>query len=100
VRRARAAGLRGHSKIAAPRVHLHQNGHATNGHIGGGLGPGQVQERDGRAERREVTVGQRYAGEIEITKGLQPGELLVTRGLQRIRPGAPLQITNNNRPTI
>ena len=54
--------------------------------------------KDGRIERREVVVGQRTAGEVEITKGLQAGESLIVRGLQRARPGAAAQIVNGSRP--
>ena len=54
--------------------------------------------KDGRIERREVVVGQRTAGEVEITKGLQAGESLIVRGLQRARPGAAAQIVNGGRP--
>jgi membrane fusion protein (multidrug efflux system) len=43
--------------------------------------------RDNRVERREVRVGQRQPGEVEITQGLQPGELVIVRGVQRVRPG-------------
>lgn len=53
--------------------------------------------KDGRVDRREVVVGQRNAGAIEIVKGLQAGDTLIVRGLQRVRPGAPVSI---QRPTI
>jgi len=36
-------------------------------------------------------------GEVEIAKGLQAGETLIVRGLQRVRPGAQVAI---QRPTI
>jgi len=40
-----------------------------------------------RAERRPVTLGTRMLGRVEIVSGLAPGELVVTRGLQRMRDG-------------
>jgi membrane fusion protein, multidrug efflux system len=40
-----------------------------------------------RAERRPVTLGTRMFGRVEIVSGLEPGELVVTRGLQRMRDG-------------
>jgi membrane fusion protein, multidrug efflux system len=40
-----------------------------------------------RAERRPVTLGTRMFGRVEIVSGLVPGELVVTRGLQRMRDG-------------
>ena len=39
---------------------------------------------DGRAERREVRLGQREAGTVEVLDGLAAGELVV-----RARPAAP-----------
>ncbi|EPC02464.1 hypothetical protein L861_08810 [Litchfieldella anticariensis FP35 = DSM 16096] len=42
---------------------------------------------DNRLERREVVVGERRAGEVEILEGLQAGELVVRHGVQRARDG-------------
>jgi len=44
-------------------------------------------------ERREVLTGRRRPGEVEILEGLQPGELVITEGTQKARPGAPVTIT-------
>jgi membrane fusion protein (multidrug efflux system) len=43
-------------------------------------------------ERREVQTGRRRPGQIEILEGLQPGELVITEGTQKARPGAPVTI--------
>jgi membrane fusion protein (multidrug efflux system) len=43
--------------------------------------------RDNRVDRREVRLGQRQSGEVEIVQGLQAGELVIVRGVQRVRPG-------------
>lgn len=43
--------------------------------------------RDNRVDRREVRLGQRQRGEVEIVQGLQAGELVIVRGVQRVRPG-------------
>jgi membrane fusion protein (multidrug efflux system) len=40
-----------------------------------------------RAERRSVTLGMRSVGFVEIGEGVGAGELVVTRGLQRMRDG-------------
>jgi membrane fusion protein, multidrug efflux system len=40
-----------------------------------------------RAERRAIDLGTRMLGRVEIVSGLEPGELVVTRGLQRMRDG-------------
>lgn len=43
-----------------------------------------------RAERRIVTLGQRSFGHVEILAGLDDGETVVIRGVQRVRDGAPV----------
>jgi len=45
-----------------------------------------------KAERREVTTGVRRRGEVEITRGLTPGEQVVTEGVQRLRDGASVTV--------
>lgn len=56
--------------------------------------------RDGRARRVEVRLGQRLAGEVEIREGLAMGDQVVVRGLQRLREGAPVRVTETmTRPT-
>ncbi len=49
--------------------------------------------RQGRAVRQEVQLGLRLAGDVEITQGLALGEPVVVRGLQRLRPNAPVRVT-------
>ena len=46
---------------------------------------------DEQAERRIVDVGARMVGEVEIGSGLEPGELVVVRGLQRMRDGIAIR---------
>jgi membrane fusion protein (multidrug efflux system) len=41
-------------------------------------------------ERREVTIGVRRAGFVEITKGVAAGEKVVVGGAERLQPGAPV----------
>ena len=43
-------------------------------------------------ERRQVYIGQRYKGLVEIERGLQAGEKVVTHGLQQIRVGQAVKI--------
>lgn len=38
-----------------------------------------------RLEQREVTIGERRHGEVEILEGVEPGELVVVHGLQMAR---------------
>ncbi len=41
----------------------------------------------GRIARREVTIGRRTPGEVEITQGVTAGERVVTEGTQKVRDG-------------
>jgi membrane fusion protein (multidrug efflux system) len=43
-------------------------------------------------ERREVFTGRRRPGQVEILKGLAPGEVVITEGTQQARPGMPVTI--------
>jgi len=43
-------------------------------------------------EKRQVYIGQRYKGLVEIEKGLQAGEKVVTHGIQKIHAGQPVKI--------
>lgn len=45
-----------------------------------------------KVSRREVKIGQRKPGVVEIAEGINPGELVVTRGLERLRDGKAIQI--------
>jgi membrane fusion protein (multidrug efflux system) len=47
---------------------------------------------DGRAQRREVELGQRDLGRVEVLDGLEAGEQVVASGLQRLRDGAAVEI--------
>ena len=42
---------------------------------------------NGKAELREVRLGEAIGGRFEILGGLEPGELVVVRGNERLRPG-------------
>lgn len=53
--------------------------------------------RNGRAARQEVTLGARLPGEVEVTSGVMADEMVVVRGLQRLRNGVPVQITETQR---
>jgi membrane fusion protein, multidrug efflux system len=44
------------------------------------------------AQLKSVTTGIRLAGKVEITSGLQGGELVVVEGTQKLRPGAKVKL--------
>jgi membrane fusion protein (multidrug efflux system) len=51
------------------------------------------------AQRVEVRTGIRQPGRVEITQGLQPGDVVVTAGHQRIqRDGMPVRVVDLSRP--
>ena len=49
-------------------------------------------ERDGKAKRVKVTTGARTTREVEITSGLAPGDVVLTSGVQQLRPGAAIEV--------
>jgi len=53
---------------------------------------------DGKAERREVRIGARRPGNVEVLAGLNAGEQVVVEGFQKIRPGAPVKAVPWQRP--
>lgn len=56
--------------------------------------------RDGRARRQQVRLGQRLVGEVEVLDGVRDGELVVVRGVQRLRDNLPVRVTETmTRPT-
>jgi membrane fusion protein (multidrug efflux system) len=44
------------------------------------------------AQRRQVTIGGRRPGEVEILDGLEAGEFVVVDGTLRTRPGQPVTV--------
>jgi membrane fusion protein, multidrug efflux system len=48
---------------------------------------------DGKASRREVRIGGRRPGTVEITAGLSAGERVVVEGTQKIRDGVSVRAT-------
>ncbi len=45
---------------------------------------------EGKANRRQVELGVRTPGFVEVTKGVNAGEQVVVGGLERLAPGAPV----------
>lgn len=46
--------------------------------------------KDSRAQRTEVKLGTRQQGTVEIASGVAPGDLVIVRGVQRVRHGQPV----------
>jgi membrane fusion protein (multidrug efflux system) len=46
---------------------------------------------DGKADRRQVTLGVRTPGFVEVTSGVKAGEQVVVGGLELLAPGAPVR---------
>lgn len=51
-----------------------------------------LNEAEGTVERRQITIGERLAGAVEVLGGLSAGDKLVTHGLQKIRPGQKVKV--------
>jgi multidrug efflux system membrane fusion protein len=49
-----------------------------------------VVSDDNKAQYREVALGASVDGLRMVTSGLKPGERIVVKGLQRLRPGATI----------
>ncbi len=42
---------------------------------------------ESKVELRRITRGKAYAGELVVTAGLEPDELVIVEGIQKVRPG-------------
>lgn len=49
---------------------------------------------DGRAVRREVRIGRRQPGRVEIVDGLRIGEVVIVEGTQKVREGGSVRIVD------
>ena len=51
--------------------------------------------QDGKATKRKIQTGQRDVGSVQVTDGLQAGELVVTEGTQKLREGASVKVVDS-----
>ena len=52
-----------------------------------------IDESDSnRISRHEVVIGERRTGQVEVLAGLEPGELVVGHGVQRVRDGDQVRL--------
>lgn len=49
---------------------------------------------DGKAQEIRVRTGARKVGEVEVVEGISAGDLVVTEGNHRLRPGAAVAVTD------
>lgn len=49
-------------------------------------------EDDNRVEQREIEIGERREGQVEILEGVDEGELLISHGVQRVRDGDQVEL--------
>ncbi len=61
----------------------------------GAAGPYVWKSADNKATRVDVKIEQRLAGRLLVSGGLKQGDLLVTEGVQRLRPGQELVHIND-----
>jgi membrane fusion protein (multidrug efflux system) len=48
---------------------------------------------DNKAEARTIVTGDRVGDNWIVTEGLKPGDKVIVEGVQKVRPGAPVQPT-------
>lgn len=48
----------------------------------------------GNARRRNVTPGKQHGGDIEIISGLEPGDVVVTKGAERLGDGSRVRVAD------
>ena len=51
---------------------------------------------DGVAERRVVELGEAVGSRFEVISGLEPGELVVVRGNERLTPGQAVRFEESS----
>jgi membrane fusion protein, multidrug efflux system len=51
-----------------------------------------VVDAEERVERRQVEIGRRRPGQVEVLGGLAPGERVIVEGTQKVSPGQVVQI--------
>jgi membrane fusion protein (multidrug efflux system) len=49
--------------------------------------------QDGKVSKRKIRTGERAVGTVQVTDGLQAGEVVVTEGTQKLRDGASVSAT-------
>ena len=55
---------------------------------------------DSKVERRRITIGQAYAGDLVVDSGLEAGEQVIVEGIQKVRPGLLVDARFAPRPSM
>jgi multidrug efflux pump subunit AcrA (membrane-fusion protein) len=58
-----------------------------------------VKNKEGKGQKafpRTVTLGEAVGGRFEVLSGLKPGERVVVRGNERLRPGQKVKISKTS----
>jgi membrane fusion protein (multidrug efflux system) len=55
-----------------------------------------VVNTENKVVEKEVTIGSRKPGKVEITGGLEAGERVITRGITQVRPGQQVTVQEKN----
>lgn len=58
-----------------------------------------VVAADNTAEQRQVQIGERKPGVVEIVSGLAPGEKIVTHGHLKLKPGSAIEVVASDSGT-
>jgi len=66
--------------------------------VGTQMGTSVWVVKDGKVERRAVTLGVRTPGEVEIREGVAAGEAVVVGGQAMLQPGAPVMARPKGAP--
>ncbi len=53
-----------------------------------------VVKQDDTIDMRNITTGATDGDQVEVTKGVDPGDLLVTEGADKLRPGIKVAVRN------
>ena len=52
--------------------------------------------RNGKSYPQKIKTGKRTKSMVEVTEGLSPGDTVITKGIQKVRPGAAVKIKAMN----
>jgi membrane fusion protein (multidrug efflux system) len=52
----------------------------------------RLQGEPPMVEKLKIRIGSRRPGEVEVLEGLQPGELVITHGMEKVKIGGPVGI--------